>query len=63
MCTPSPSRHGVVLEIDWLPRRDLRLALQYTAYREFNGAASNYVGFGRNAHDNNTLYFVAWLML
>ena len=24
---------------------------------------SNYDGFGRNAHDNNTLYFVAWLML
>ena len=59
----SPKNSGVVAELDWLPRRDLRLMLQYTAYKTFNGASSNYDGFGRNAKDNNTLYFVLWLMI
>ena len=59
----SPKNSGVVAEFDWLPRRDLRLMLQYTAYKTFNGASSNYDGFGRNAKDNNTLYFVLWLMI
>jgi hypothetical protein len=59
----SPNSNGYVAEIDWLPRRDLRFMLQYTGYREFNGAHSNYDGFGRNARDNNTLYFVVWWML
>ena len=53
----SPKNSGVVAELDWLPRRDLRLMLQYTAYQTFNGAGSNYDGFGRNAKDNNTLVF------
>jgi len=59
----SPRTSGIVAELDWLPRRDLRLMLQYTAYREFNGARSDYDGFGRNAKDNNTLYFLLWWML
>jgi hypothetical protein len=58
----SPNSSGYIFEVDWLPRRDMRLALQYTAYREFNGAGSNYDGFGRNAKDNDALYCVAWLM-
>jgi len=28
---------------------------------EFNGARTNYDGFGRNASDNNTLYAVFWI--
>ena len=59
----SPKSSGYIAELDWLPRRDLRLALQYTGYRDFNGARSNYDGFGRNAKDNNTLYFVVWWMI
>ena len=59
----SPDTSGVIAELDWLPRRDLRLMLQYTAYREFNGARHNYDGFGRNAGDNDALYFVAWWMI
>jgi hypothetical protein len=59
----SPRTSGVALEFNWLPRRDLRLMLQYNAYHTFNGAASNYDGFGRNAKDNNALYFVVWLMI
>ncbi|HET7033123.1 MAG TPA: cytochrome C, partial [Casimicrobiaceae bacterium] len=45
------------------PRRDIRFALQYTGYREFNGARSNYDGLGRNARDNNTLYLILWWMI
>src|SRR5205823_4842616 len=57
----SPNTTGYVFELDWLPRRDVRIAAQYTAYRQFNGAATNYDGFGRNARDNDTLYLLAWL--
>lgn len=59
----SPKTSGLVAELNWLPRRDLRLMLQYTAYRDFNGARSNYDGFDRNARDNDTLYFVLWWMI
>jgi hypothetical protein len=37
-----------------------QFALQYTMYSTFNGSASNYDGFGRNANDNNSLYFLIW---
>ena len=59
----SPNSSGVIAEVDWLPARNLRLLLQFTAYREFNGGRDNYDGHGRNAKDNDTLYFVVWLML
>jgi len=60
--TGSPNTSGYIVELDWLPRRDIRLALQYTGYRTFNGASTNYDGFGRSAKDNDTLYLLAWLM-
>jgi hypothetical protein len=56
----SPDSSSVILELNWLPWRDRRFTLQYTAYQKFNGAKTNYDGFGRNAKDNNTLYLVAW---
>ena len=59
----SPKTSGLIAELDWLPRRDVRLMVQYTAYREFNGARGDYDGFGRNARDNNTWYFVLWWMI
>ena len=37
-----------------------QLALQYTIYSTFNGASSNYDGFGRRASDNNNLYLLIW---
>jgi hypothetical protein len=58
----SPNTSGYIVELDWLPRRDIRLALQYTGYRTFNGASNNYDGFGRSARDNDTLYLLGWLM-
>jgi hypothetical protein len=58
----SPDSAGYIAELNYLPRRDVRLMLQYTGYRKFNGVRRNYDGFGRDATDNNTLYLLAWLM-
>lgn len=55
-----PDSRGWVAELDFLPWQNTKLALQYTAYNKFNGASSNYDGFGRNASDNNTLYLLGW---
>ncbi|RZI40063.1 hypothetical protein EGT07_25805 [Herbaspirillum sp. HC18] len=58
----SPNTRAFQYEISYLPIQHLRLGMQYTAYQKFNGAKSNYDGFGRNARDNNTLYLWAWLL-
>ena len=55
-----PDSSAFIVELNWLPWRDRRISLQYTAYQKFNGSRTNYDGFGRNAKDNNTLYLVAW---
>ncbi|MBV9889705.1 MAG: cytochrome C [Rhizobacter sp.] len=55
-----PDWSAIIVELNWLPWRDRRFSLQYTAYEKFNGGRTNYDGFGRNARDNNTLYLVAW---
>ncbi len=58
----SPNSTGHILELNYLPKRDVRLMLQYTGYTKFNGASINYDGSGRDARANNTLYLVCWLM-
>ncbi len=60
--TGRPDSNGWIAELDYLPWLNTKFSLQYTAYNKFNGAASNYDGFGRDAGDNNTLYLDAWLM-
>ena len=52
---------GRLAELDYLPIQNVRLMLQYTAYNKFNGASTNYDGNGRNASDNNTLFFNVWV--
>jgi len=59
--TGSPATRGYTLEAFWTPLQNLRLGAQYTGYSKFNGAASNYDGFGRNARDNNSLFGYVWL--
>lgn len=59
--TGSPDSQGFLIEADYLPIDNVKLSLQYTIYDKFNGGRSNYDGFGRNASDNNTLYFVVWV--
>ncbi len=56
-----PDSRGWTGELDFLPWQNVKLALQYTAYSKFNGASSNYDGFGRDASDNNTLYVLGWI--
>ena len=59
--TGSLASRGLTLETFWTPIQYLRIGAQYTAYLRFNGAASNYDGFGRNASDNNSLFVYAWV--
>lgn len=66
----SPNTAGYILQADWTPWgkenswaapwANLRLGLQYTLYDKFNGAKTNYDGSGRDAKDNDTLYFFVW---
>jgi hypothetical protein len=56
----SPDSSATIVELNWLPLRNLRFTLQYTAYQKFNGARIDYDGFGRNASDNNTLFLQGW---
>jgi hypothetical protein len=66
-----PNTNAFIVEADWVPfgKQDawmspwanLKLGVQYTAYTEFNGASTNYDGFGRNASANNMLYAFAWM--
>ena len=45
------------------PWLNVRVGVQYTGYQRFNGAGSNYDGFGRAASDNNTLFGFFWFAL
>ncbi len=56
-----PDSKGWIAELDYLPIQNVRLMLQYTAFNKFNGASTNYDGNGRNASDNDTLFFNVWV--
>ena len=56
-----PDNRGYIVELDYLPIQNVRLMLQYTGYTKFDGASTNYDGNGRNAHDNDTLFFNVWM--
>ena len=60
--TGSPDSAGEIIEGKYLPWQNVQVTAQYTIYNRFDGASSNYDGFGRNAGDNNTLYALLWLM-
>ncbi len=47
-------------EIFWLPVQNIRIGLQYNYFTRFNGASTNYDGYGRNASDNNTIFLYLW---
>ena len=60
--TGSPNSSGLIGEIEYNAWQNARIAIQYTNYFKFNGATTSYdVPFGRNASNNNTFYFYAWL--
>ena len=56
----NPATRGETLEAFWTPVQYLRVGAQYTLYQRYNGATYNYDGFGRNAHDNDSLFLYAW---
>ena len=68
--TGGPGSAGYMLQADWTPFgqansrwapwANARLGVQYTGYTKFNGAKTNYDGFGRDAKDNNTLSVFLW---
>lgn len=55
-----PNSEAWIAEIIYSPWQNVQLRAQYTAYTKFDGASSNYDGFGRNARDNNALFLNAW---
>lgn len=57
----APDSNGIRTQFDYIPWENTQLSLQYFAYNKFNGASSNYDGFGRNASNNNMLYVQFWL--
>lgn len=58
----SPNSKGYIINLTYWPVQNIRLAAQYTAYTQFNGAGKNYDGSGRNAGDNNTVYLYLGLI-
>lgn len=56
----SPDTTAWVPEVFWTPVQYLRVGAQYWHYTKFNGASSNYDGYGRSASDNDTLFVYVW---
>jgi len=57
-----PKSDGFIAELSALPWLNTRFELQYVFYNNFDGGTNNYNGTGRNAHDNNTLYLLSWVV-
>lgn len=58
----SPNNRGWALMLNYLPVQNVKLEIRYTSWSQFNGAATNYDGFGRNAKDNNSVFLLGWFM-
>lgn len=58
--TAKPDNTGYIIELDYNPWTNVRLALQYTAYTKMDGSRYNYDGTGRSAGDNNILFLNTW---
>ena len=58
----SPNTRGWMLDLNYLPVQNVKLALRYTSYSKFNGAGTDYDGYGRNAKDNNSVYLLSWFL-
>jgi len=58
----SPNSKGWATELNFLPLQNIKLALRYTNYLQFNGAGRDYDGMGRNAGDNNSIFLLGWFL-
>jgi hypothetical protein len=59
--TGIPNSNGFIAQLDFMPWFNTQFSLQYVFYNKFNGAKTDYDGFGRYAMDNNTLYLLVWV--
>ena len=69
--TARPDSSAIQLQLDGTPfggtdspfgkRFNVRVGVQYTAYRQFDGARHDYDGAGANAADNDTLRVFTWV--
>ena len=59
--TGRPTTDGVSEELDFNAWQNTRLGIQGVQFGQFNGAATNYDGSGRQATSNNTLYVFVWV--
>ena len=57
----NPAVRGFTYEVFWTPIQYLRTGVQFTTYDKYNGATHNYDGSGRNASDNNSVFFYVWV--
>lgn len=55
-----PTTTGMTYELFFIPKQNIRVGAQFTAYSAYQGAGSNYDGAGRNASDNNSMFLYAW---
>jgi hypothetical protein len=55
-----PNNRGYIVEVDYNPWTNVRMALQYTMYTMWDGTSQNIDGNGRSPHDNNTLFLNTW---
>lgn len=55
-----PNSQFYVAELDYNPKPNMRLSLQYRGYMKLDGASNNIDGNGRSASDNNSLSLIAW---
>lgn len=59
--TGTPDSNGWIFQATCIPWLNTHFSLQYIINSKFNGAKSDYDGFGRNASDNNSLYILTWI--
>jgi hypothetical protein len=56
----TPNTRVWIPEVFWTPVQYVRIGAQYYKFTQFNGSSGNYDGNGRNASNNNTLFFYVW---
>lgn len=57
----SPSTNGYIAQLAYWPWQNVDLNVNYTGYRKFNGATTNYDGANRNASDNSSVFVALWV--
>jgi len=56
----TPNTRVWIPEAFYMPMQNVRVGVQYYKFTQYSGSSSNYDGNGRNASDNNTVFFYLW---